>query len=330
MAKVPLPKIPNVFVYWRRGALLALRSAAVGLPVTLLFNLFGLLGVEFVIGLLKDARSYDPANIALVWQGCSVVALFLVLYLVVQIGKRREATAASWFPTLFLAPAVFFGGAWYFVSLSGTGPVGPGPMIFLVFAFNLLYQSVFGAVCAIGVIRAGHAAHEGTPVPVGAVLSEMATRAVPVAVAHGAYIHFYLIGMQILLPGIFAQVQLALTDMVAVLEPKAGALARSRKLTAPVRGRVFRLYFIGAILWIVVQTAIVIPIEGQQAFFSSFIDPSVPSLKLRILTGLVVGVVLWVEQLAYLEFYYDRVEREQLILGQRDAIADDVLTPTPS
>ncbi|MEZ4238659.1 MAG: hypothetical protein R3F59_21405 [Myxococcota bacterium] len=47
--------------------------------------------------------------------------------------------------------------------------------------------------------------------------------------------------MQLLLPGIFYALQLAFTDMIAVLDPERAALSRSGGLTAGMRGRLFRM-----------------------------------------------------------------------------------------
>jgi hypothetical protein len=282
----------------------------VGVPVTLLYSLLGALGVEFVLGFLQGAAKMDAASRELVWQGALALAALLGTYMSVQLAKGRSTTAASWLPVLLLGPSSFFGGALYFVAAARGGAVGPGPMIFMIFSWTLLWSSFGGAFWTIPVVRAAAAARAGRSVPVGALLSEAWTRYPAVAAVHGAYQHAYLIGMQILLPGIFAQVQLALTDHAAVLEPEANALARSRTLTAAVRGRVFRIFLLGWVITAVAGVALVVPLEGWSAWGASWVDPSQPSLKLRLAGGAVAGLVLWVQQLAYLEFYEIRRERE--------------------
>lgn len=313
-----MPPMSDAFTLWGRGLRLALRTAHIGLPATLLFSVIGGLGVEFVLGLLQDASSLDPASLELLWQGLLSFAGVLGAYMLVQVSKGRQTTAGSWLPVLLLAPSAFFGGAWWFVASAKGGAVGPGPMIFMIFAWTLLWSSFGGALWTIPVVRAAAAAREGRSLPVGQILSETATRFVPVAAAHGAYQHAYLIGMQILLPGIFAQVQLALVDHAAVLEPTANALSRSRALTSAVRGRVFRIFLMGWVLAGLLGMALVVPIAGWAPYAASWFDPSQPDFALRIGTGVVAGLVMWVQQLAYLEFYAERVAREAWRAAKRD------------
>jgi hypothetical protein len=75
------------------------------------------------------------------------------------------------------------------------------------------------------------------------VLQQARSRWIEVAGPHGARVQAVSVGMQLVLPGIFYALQLAFTDMIAVLHPERPALRRSGQLTTGMRGRLFRMMF---------------------------------------------------------------------------------------
>jgi len=310
-----------------RGARLAVRSAPIGLPAALLFGLVSGAGSLAFIDLAKVVREAERPIVELWAQGSTVVALFLAVYAVVQFAKRDRVTRASWWPALFALPMALVAGSFY-LEMSGTARQVPIVPTFLLMAWWLVYGSIGGAAAAIAWLRAGHAAMIGQRAEAGRIISEIGQRTIEVSAPHGAKVHAVTVGMQVLLPGIFYTLQLAFTDMIAVLDPTRPPLRRSGQLTFGMRGRLFRLFlvwWIGTTVLAMVAAGVydrvLDPLAMLQKWGELLFDPSAVSPAAGVISEVVWWLTTWVLTLALLELYVEREEqvRARAVLKGRGA-----------
>jgi hypothetical protein len=177
-------------------------------------------------------------------------------------------------------------------------------------AWGIIWQSVGGAVLAIVWIRLAQGARDGRRVGLGELLGELRLRTLDVAGAHGARVHAVLVGMQVLVPGIFYALQLAFTDMVAVLYPNRRALKGSGELTWGIRGRLFKVFAIWLFISFGLSIGVGILMESAEVMQEAFLD-----LRAMSLTGVIVQELIWVcttwnLELALLAIFWERVERK--------------------
>lgn len=303
------------------GTRLALRTAATGLPVAIGYALVnGLVSYE-VLQLAIGARDAAPAMLQLWSQIAFGIGGFASLYAVLQFAKRDQVTRASWWPTLFAIPMLLVGLGFVVVQSEQARQLGPVILSLFLMAWGLVWMSFGGAAAAIVWIRAGKAALDGRSVGAAELTSEVQTRMLDVAAPHGARIHAQTIGMQLLLPGIFYALQLAFTDMVAVLDPEQASLRRSGQLTFGMRGRLFRMMLVWWVLGTVLSMAIAMPLEGVytmdlaiQKAQELFLDPSAPSRLTYVAQELVWAGFTWVLTLSLLVLY---LEREAQVRAKR-------------
>ena len=295
---------------------LAGRTAAVGLPVVVLYSLVsGLVGYE-VLQLAIGARDAEPAMIELWSQIAFGLGGFTALYGIVQFAKRHTVSRESWWPALFAVPLLLVGFGFMVIGSEQARQLGPVVLSLFLMAWSILWMSFGGAAASIVWIRSGHSALRGQPTDAGALFSEAGSRLVEVAGPHGARIHAQTIGMQLLLPGIFYALQLAFTDMIAVLDPERPALRRSGQLTFGMRGRLFRLMIVWWLFGTIVSMAIAMPLEGVttldlaiQKMQELFLDPSAPSRLTYLVQELIWTGLTWILQLALLVMYLEREEQ---------------------
>jgi hypothetical protein len=311
------------------GAKLAARTATVGVPVSVVYGLVsGIVGYQ-VMQATIGLQQLDQALVETWFQITAAAALFLALYLMVQIPKSRTASRASWAPAMFAAPLAFTAIALYLVSSGQARQIGPVVLQLTLMAWGIVWMTFGGAFTALAWLRAARNVLDGKSAADG-VLAESAARTLEVAGPHGARVHAVTIGMQFLLPGIFYALQLAFVDMVVVLDPEKASLRRAGQLSSGMRGRLFLLLLLWSLGTYAVWFAVLLPLEGAttqvaaiEKFQELFLDPSSSS---RL--GYVVGEVLWslsawVCELALLVLYLEREEqvraRSQLKAMKQDA-----------
>ena len=310
-----------------RGARLAVRSAAIGLPATVVFGVVSGVGSQALIGLADGMRATERPIIQLWAQGFFALTVFLVIYAILQFTKRDRVSRASWWPALFAVPAALVMGA-FSLEFQGTARQVPIVPTFLLMAWWLAYGSIGGAAVAIAWLRAGNAAMKGQRADAGAIVSEIGRRTIEVSGPHGAKVHAVTIGMQIILPGIFYALQLAFADMIAVLDPTRPALRRSGQLTFGMRGRLFRMLFV----WWIVSTVLAMvaggvydgvlePVAMLEKWGELLLDPSAISPAAGVVSEVVWSLTTWVLTLALLVLYEEREEqvRARVVLKGRGA-----------
>ena len=233
----------------------------------------------------------------------------LCLYTIFQLFRRQRASRASWLPSLFLLPLALLSGLVYGIQ---SGAYAGLELFFLTLpwqAWNIVLQCVAGSWLAIIVFRLGIQVHEGRPMALGDVLKESVLRLADVAGAHGAKVHAVIVGMQVLIPGIFYALQLAFVDMIAILEPDRPALRRSGELTYGIRGRLFRMF----VLWVLVSTVLQIGagamMEDAEVLMASLLDIRELGYWTLVVQDTIWTLTTWVLSLSLLALYLERAER---------------------
>lgn len=297
-----------------QGFRLAAATAPIGLPVALAYAAVSTLGGLAMLSLAEAALSAEPAMVELAAQVSGAVAAFFSLYALVQFTKRATASRASWAPALLAVPSAMVSGALFLVVGGQSGQLGPMVPSLMLMGWALLFGSFGGGAAAIAWLRAGKVALDGGAPQLSTVLDEVRSRTLEVAAPHGARIHAVTIGMQLLLPGIFYALQLAFTDMVAVLDPERPALKRSGQITFGMRGRLFRLLLLWWGVTAVITNGLALVLEGAASsseaavakVFELMLDPSAVGPLAFGAQELVWALAAWVLELVLLVLYLER------------------------
>jgi len=128
--------------------------------------------------------------------------------------------------------------------------------------------------------------------------------------------------MQVLVPGIFYALQLAFTDMVAVLYPDRAALRGSGELTWGIRGRLFKVFAIWLFLSFALSIGVGMLVETPEVMQEAFLD-----LRAMSMTGVIIQEIIWVcttwlLELALLAIFWERVERKGWANDSEQAAAE--------
>ncbi len=296
------------------GAALPLmaRTAAVGLPLALLYAAIqGFVG-RWVVNQLSALEAMDRASLATLSTTLTSVVAFLSVYGVIQLSKSATASRTSWVPVLFLAPTLIVALVVRFIDQSKMG-MGLAFMVFLMQAWSLLWASFGGAAVMIGWLRTADAMAEGKRADAGEVVSEMTRRTLEVAGPHGTRVQAVAIGMQVVIPGIFYWLQLAFTDMIAVLHPEEPALSGSGRLTWGMRGRLFKLFLVSALVGMAGAFAIGVLMgqsnENAGMALLGLSDPREPTMAQILAQEAWFAVQAWWQTVALLLLYRERRER---------------------
>ena len=292
------------------GLRLAAKTAAIGVPVAVLFAVTGSLGGRLALRVVEEWCLAMASN-TLAGAGQMILAFggFLFVYTAIQYPKRETATRTSWFPSLACIPLLLIGGSMAFhASGEGMGPVIM--MAGFTMAWTLWWGSVGGAAAAIGWVRAGEVARSGSPLDARRIYAEIASRTVDVSAAHGGVKHAVTIGMQVLIPGVYYAIQYAFVDMVVVLDPDRRALRRSADLTWGHRARLFQLFLVWFLVNFAMYVGIALALEPVEDLYAVMLDPRVFELSTMIVLDLVFVLTSWVLTLALLLMYQERIARE--------------------
>ena len=263
------------------------------------------------------------------------VVLLLAVYTAIQFTKRETATLVSWVPSLFLVPCLTAYGAIQSVGVRSI-PVEMIVPSFASISTTLIVETFIGAVAMFVWIRLGDAAHQNRAADLPSLFADLRARWVDVSVIHGTRFHAILIGMQVVIPGIFYALQLAFADLIAVLDPTRPALRRSGQLTFGMRGRIFRMFLVVFLLNWGLATAAVNAIDQPEGGFvevatEAIINPDSPSLLAIFAARLIGGFAAWVSGLALLVLYR---EREAQVTAKRALRAlvstDQAAEPAPA
>jgi hypothetical protein len=286
------------------------KTIVLGAGFTAVYGLVSALVAYRAVRFLGDLQELEEGQLSVLEQGLWGLTLLLGLYTLIQFSKRKSASRSSWFPSLFLLPAALLAGTATGVSSGMHHGLG---LLFLNLpwqAWGLVWQSIGGAMLAIVWIRLAQGAREGRSVGLGELFGQLRSRTADVAGAHGARVHAVLVGMQVLVPGIFYALQLAFTDMVAVLYPDRPALKGSGELTWGIRGRLFKVFALWLFLSFALSIGVGMLFESPEVMQEAFLD-----LRAMSLTGVIVQELLWVFttwllELALLAIFWERAERK--------------------
>lgn len=306
------------------GLRLVRDTLPLGLPLVLVYAVISTVGARWTLGRLDVALAAQPGSLGGVVQGLAVVAGFLGVYTLVQLTKARSATRSSWFPSLLLGPALLALGGLMLIDRGMGRELGPAVLTMFLIAWNLAFASIGGAALAVGQVLLGHAAMKGERLGAGELIRQIRQRTVDVSGPHGAKVHAVSIGIQLLVPGVFYALQLAFTDVIAVLEPDRPALGRSSQLTRGIRMRLFQVFLV----WVLVSAGLTYGVAwGLQPadFASSFFDPRVLTAQTFLLQEIGWGLTSWVLQMALLVLYVDRVGRAEARSGAPSEAAPEAL-----
>ena len=292
------------------GAKLAIRTAAVGLPLSVLLGVTWAVGGRYALQGMEWCSRAGPDTVALAGQVLGGASGFLFLYTVVQYTKRHTATRASWFPSLFLLPMIMVVGALTMHSNGMGREMGPVMMMLFQQAWYLLWSCTAGSAVAVGWVLSGEAARKGESISPSELVKQIAARTLDVAAAHGGVKHAVTVGIQVLIPGVYYAIQFAFVDMVAVLDPERPALKRSAELTWGHRARIFRLLLIWFVITVALVYGIGFALEPMADMQASMFDPRVIDVPTVILQDLASVLTTWVLTLALLLMYNERIERE--------------------
>ncbi len=288
------------------------RTAAVGLPLALGYAVVQSFVGRWVVNQLSALEAMDRASLATLSTTLTGIAAFLAVYGAIQLSKSATASRVSWLPVLFLAPTIIVALVVRFIDQSKMG-MGLAFMVFLMQAWSLVWASFGGAAAVIGWLRSADAVAEGGRASFGQVLDEIRRRTLEVAGPHGTRVQAVAIGMQVVIPGIFYWLQLAFTDMIAVLHPDEPALAGSGRLTWGMRGRLFKLFLVSAIVGMAGAYAIGV-VMGQSSESAGMAllglaDPREPTMGQILAQEAWFAVQAWWQTVALLLLYRERRER---------------------
>ncbi|MBN2801036.1 MAG: hypothetical protein JXX28_17995 [Deltaproteobacteria bacterium] len=281
------------------------RGALVVAPLVLVAALLDVWMLEDLKGFLGWSEELPLATREGLSQAMLVGIGVLGLYTALQVVKRKTVSRASWLPSLFLPPLLFLWGTVFMLSMPGSGP---GRNILLTFGWGLLMDTVLGAGLAIAWIVLGEQLRFGRA-SLGGVVKIALRRLADVSGPHGARVLAVSLGMQVVVPGLYYAVQLALTDMAAVLEPDAPALSRSSRLTWGIRGRMLKILFLGVLLAAPLQLGSVVAFQGAEALVTFFTLPGFLPVEVAFLGAVGSFLSSAVVTLALLEVYRERVQR---------------------
>ena len=299
----------SAFGAFSEGAKLCGQTAVLGGGAAVGYGVISALVSYRAVRLLETFQEWDAGQLAAFGQALWGLSGLLTLYTVLQFMKRKTASRASWFPSLFLLPSILLS-----ITVSGVSS-GMHQSLGLLFlnlpwqAWGLVWQSIGGAALAIIWIRLAQASRDGQPLPFGGLVRELRGRLADVAGAHGARVHAVLVGMQVLIPGIFYALQLAFTDMVAVLHPDRPALAGSGQLSWGIRRRLFKVFAIWLLMSFTLSVGGGLLVESAEVMQEAFLD-----LRAMSLVGVLVQDVIWILttwwlEMALLVIFWERVER---------------------
>jgi hypothetical protein len=322
------------------GPLAALRSSApllgralpVVLPVLVVYSVVGAGIGAWVISFAEGIPTMDEGTRALWSQIFGGAAGAIAIYTAIQFPKRKTATRISWLPSLLFVPCLLVAGGLGFLTPDMDPSFKLVLLSFLFLAWGLLYASFAGAGLAVVVTLAVERARKGEAIDGTDILSQLGPRMLDVAGPHGARVQAVTVGMQVLIPGIFYLLQLAFTDVIAVLKPDAAALSQSAKLTWGMRQRLFKMYLLMVLVFTSLHVGflLVAGIEGANVLAFYIGDPR--QIPFPLLAG---GEVIWGlytcwVQAALVLLYHDRVRYLEERRAERRAKRDAKKAADPS
>ena len=306
----------------QRGIQLAVRSGGMALGTAIGLGVGAAIGEYAVSQAALEVKTWSQGTLTTGWQLCGAITAFLVLYALIQITKRDTATIESWLPALFTLPALCVTGALAFAN----GSTIPITEVLFINAFVIVYAMIAGAPALVLWIRTGRAAADGVEHDLGETLLAVQAQYQQLMVIRGTKFQAIIVGIQVILPGIFYALQLAFAEIIAVLQPQRPALRRSGQLTWGMRGRLFRLLAVFVIPSNLLLFGILVAMgvatgEGTASemvgiiFQGWFVNPAGLGFS-KLLVQDVLSMVVWWATLMSMLVLFD--EREAQIQAKRE------------
>ncbi len=298
--------IAQVVRAWREGASLCLATAAVGLPITIVYNVLFQAGVELSIKASREPDWMAQTTSNSLFEGFRALCALLFVYAAFQLFKHPRKRS-SWVPVLFLLPSLFLALAfWFLAARTGQVATAPAEQLFFTMAWSLLVQSFAGAVWIVGIVIAADASRRG--VSVHEAWRAMVARTAGVVEVVGTKAQAVSIGLQLLVPGLYTAVIFAFAEFIAILDPSVERpLAQSRELTKVARHTLFRLVLSYFILMALGSLGVCMVLESGKVWMSSIFDPATPRVETRYAITLVNGLTQWWFVMANLALYRKRI-----------------------
>jgi hypothetical protein len=295
------------------------RTAAVGLPLSLVYGMIMAVGAQQAIGLLEWGQTADPGTLSGLATGFSALTAFLLLYTVLQYGKRATASRVSWVPSLLLLPSALLAASFSFFDAGTSSQLQLVLILGFSMAWSAVWMSFGGAGFMAGITTAAEQVRKDEDLDSGAAFAAVGSRMLDVAGPHGTRVQAIMVGNQVVIPGIFYMLQLAFTDTIAVLKPEASALKESGQLTWGMRGRLFKLFLTALVLTLVAQFGAIVAIDGFAPAMAYFFDPRELSLAGYAVSEVIWALSAWWVQVALLLVYHDRIAYLRARTAERKA-----------
>lgn len=239
-------------------------------------------------------------------EGASALAFVLSLYTLMQLVKRKTASRGSWWPSLLLMPTLLF---WGGAGLAGLGNRDMGVAVLALFdqALVLTWDSFVGAALVMVMLLTADAARRGTPMGVGELVAWIRANGAGVTVAHGVRLLMVVLGLQVIVPGVWYALSFAFTDMLAVFEPDRPALRASNRLARGIRTTVAKIFA----AWLLVGGAIHLlswaALMSREAMATAVFDATTVPWLPGAISDLAWGLCGWWCTLAVLALYRERM-----------------------
>ncbi len=235
---------------YREGWRALVGSASKVLFPTLLLGVTGAALAEG-LGSWLVTGSQDPAVMqhrSTLFAGGTALVL---LYTLIQVGKRRTASVSSWLPSLALLPLLLCMGS---SAAAGLASPSAGLIIynFYLMAADMAVWPLFMGVLVMLWVREGFIVLKpDAPAPIGSWSD--------VTVIWGARAQAVAVGAQILIPGIYLSVIYAFSDLITVLQPERPAFSRSSQLASGIYNKLFQMLTIWFIAVVVIDVVVLSP-----------------------------------------------------------------------
>ena len=257
--------------------------------VTQAFNQYLAMGAEEAAGHLVTGQ----------W-----LAGFLGVWTLATFVRRSRATPASWVLSALFAPVLLV-----VIGMSlRDSQLGPALVTVPLTGIGLAVASTFGAYLAALWVRIGAAADgrdESHATTLGLAMSD----GLRIMGPHAASSFLVQVGMQLVIPGVYYGIVLALVDAVAVLDPQAYPLSRSMALTAGIRRRIFKLLFLGVLAYAVISTPASLLFYDGATLFGALFLPTVIDWKVWALLDAISAMAFSVVTIASVWIYRERAAR---------------------
>ncbi len=186
----------------------------------------------------------------------------------------------------------------------------------------LLFMCVGGAALMVAWVTLVQQLEEGQGVDAAAVVRRILSRTADVSAPYGAKTHAVIIGMQVVIPGIFYALQMAFVGIGAVLEPDRPALARSARLTYGIRSRVLKALLLPFVLSMAAGFGAIYAIEGGDMLMQALLVPGSGAMLPKLIGDVINLLVFGAATMGLVEMFRQRAARFDKKDQQKGSLPD--------